>query len=41
MMKQHGTSQNFSLGGGGGADPKAIYIYIIFHFKNRVIKIMS
>jgi len=39
-MKQHGTSQNFSLGGGEGADPKTVYIFYV-SFKNHVIKIMS
>jgi hypothetical protein len=32
-------THNFSLRGGGGADPEAIYN--LFDFKNYVIKIMS
>jgi hypothetical protein len=35
----HRLNQNFSLGGGGGADPEAIHN--LFHFKNYVMQIMS
>jgi hypothetical protein len=32
-------SQNISLGGGGGTDPRLYIIY--FYFKFRIIKIMA